>query len=90
MVSLASSNEDHMDGPRRCFVFSPGLAERVEIDEGALIELRGSAAVPLRGWVRISDSATDDTLALGPDALRLIGASPGDQIEARAVLSVPA
>ena len=90
MVSLAASNEDHMDGPRRRFVLSRGLAERLGIDDGALIELRGPAAVPLRGWAQLSNSATDDILPLGPDALRLIGASPGDQIEARAVHPVPA
>jgi N-methylhydantoinase B len=90
MVDLVASNEDHMDGPRRRFVLSHGLAERLGADEGALIELRGPAAVPLRGWVQLSDRAADDNLALGPDALRLIGASPGDQIEARPVHSVPA
>ena len=90
MVSLAASNEDHMDGPRRRFVLSRGLAERLGIDDGALIELRGPAAVPLRGWAQLSNSATDDILPLGPNALRLIGASPGDQIEARAVHPVPA
>ena len=90
MVSLAASNEDQMDGPRRRFVLSHSLAERLGINDGALIELRGPAAVPLRGWVQISDSAVDDILPLGPDALRLIGAAPGDRIEARAVHSVPA
>ncbi len=90
MVSLVASNEDHMDGPRRRFVLSRGLAGRLDVDEGALIELRGPAAVPLRGWVHISDAAADDGLPLGPDALRLTGASPGDRIEARPVQSVPA
>ncbi|MDA1325442.1 MAG: hydantoinase B/oxoprolinase family protein [Proteobacteria bacterium] len=90
MVTLVASNEDHMDGPRRRFVLSRGLAGRLDVDEGALIELRGPAAVPLRGWVQISDSATDGVLALGPDALRLTGAAPGGRIEARAVQSVPA
>ena len=90
MVSLVASNEDHMDGPRRRFILSRGLAGRLDVDEGALIELRGPAAVPLRGWVHISDAAADDNLALGPDALRLIAASPGDRIEARPVQSEPA
>ena len=90
MVSLEASNEDHMDGPRRRFIVSRGLAGQLGIDDGALIELRGPAAVPLRGWASIADRGADDTLSLGPNALRLIGASPGDRIEARAVQSVPA
>jgi N-methylhydantoinase B len=90
MVSLVASNEDHMDGPRRLFELSQGMADRLGVDDGALIELRGPAAVPLRGWVQISDGAADDTLALGPDALRLTGASSNDCIEARTVHPVPA
>jgi len=90
MVDLAASNEDHMDGPRRRFVLSPGFAERLKVKEGALVELRGSAAVPLRGWVQVSDDTADDVLTLGPDALRLVGASPGDRIEVRPVEAVPA
>jgi N-methylhydantoinase B len=90
MVRLVASNEDHMDGPRRNFVLSHSQAERLGVNSGDLIELRGQAAVPLRGWVKISDDAADDILALGPDALRLIGASAGDHVEARVVHSVPA
>jgi N-methylhydantoinase B len=90
MVSLAASNEDHMDGPRRCFLLSRSLADRLNVEEGALIELRGPAAVPLRGWVRLSDDTAADNLALGPNALRLVGAAPGDSVEARPVLSLPA
>ena len=90
MVDLGASNEDHMDGPRRQFVMSPGLAEQLDVKDDTLVELRGPAAVPLRGWVQISDDTADYVLTLGPDALRLIGASPGERIEVRHVEAVPA
>lgn len=91
LITAEAGNEDAMDGPRRVFVLSPGLAGRLGVKDAAMIELRGPAAVPLRGWVRITaDGGSDDSLSLGPDALRLIGASPGDQIDARAVQAVPA
>lgn len=89
MVRLAAANADHMDGPRRRFVLSPALAGRLGIGDDDLMELRGPAAVPLRGWARIADDAARDLLALGPDALRLIAAAPGDRIEARPVRSAP-
>ncbi len=89
-VRLEAANEDETDGPRRRFTLSQTLAERLGIADGSLVELRGPAAVPLRGWARIEKSGPASSIALGPAALRLTGASPGDRVEIRAVHAAPA
>lgn len=90
IVGLDAANEDDVDGPRRRFVISQALAKRLGVADGELIELRGKASAPLRGWARVTDGGSDDAVVIGPAGLRLIGASPGDRVEARAVISVPA
>jgi N-methylhydantoinase B len=89
-VGLDAANEDDVDGARRRFAISAGLAKRLGVDEGSLIELRGNASAPLRGWAHLSSDGAEDKIVIGPDGLRLIGASPGDQVEVRSVVSVPA
>jgi hypothetical protein len=87
-VRIEPANEDDIDGPRRRFALSAGLAARLGIGDGALIELRGEGAVALRGWVRVAGGA-DDAVPVGPSALRLLAATPGDRIELRAVRPAP-
>jgi N-methylhydantoinase B len=90
IVALDAANEDDVEGPRRRFTVSRALADRLGVEDGGLMELRGSAAAPLRGWARVTHSGSDASVVIGPSGLRLIGASPGDSVEARAVTSVPA
>ncbi len=58
------------------------------IFDGDVVELRGKAVAPLRGWARIEDSAKS-IISLGPTGMRLLGADPGDQLEIRAVQTAP-
>ena len=89
-IRLETAGEDDIDGPRRCFVLAQALARRLGVGAGDLIELRGPAAVPLRGWVRVTEQGPANAIALGPAGLRLTGASPGDRVEVRAVRAAPA
>jgi N-methylhydantoinase B len=85
---LQVANADDCDGPRRRFALSAALAARLGIEEGGLIELLTGRATPVRGWVRLADGVSE-SVTVGPEGLRLIGAAPGEAVEIRAVRSLP-
>ena len=87
-ATLEISNEDDIDGPRRRISVPSALANDLNIVDGDLVELRGKAVAPLRGWARVEDSA-NSIISLGPTGMRLLGADPGDQLEIRAVQTAP-
>ena len=89
-VRLEAANEDDIDGARRRIAISSRLAAALNIDEGALIEMRAAGAVPLRGWARIAEGGPDAAIAVGPLALKVLRARAGDRIELRAVRPLPA
>ena len=81
------SNEPDLDGPRRRIRLSEALARRLDIDNGALVEIATPACgAALRGWAEIADR-TD--LALSAEALAALGAQAGDAVEVRAVHVAP-
>ena len=87
-VTLEIANEDDIDGPRRRIAVPSGLAANLGISEGDLVELRGKAVAPLRGWARVTEG-TDAVLSIGPAGMRLLNADSGDGIEIRAVHAAP-
>ena len=87
-ATLEISNEDDIDGPRRRISVPSALANDLNIVDGDLVELRGKAVAPLRGWARVEDSA-NSIISLGPTGMRLLGADTGDQLEIRAVQTAP-
>ena len=87
-ATLEISNEDDIDGPRRRVSVPSGRANDLQIVDGDLVELRGKAVAPLRGWARVEDSA-NSIISLGPTGMRLLGADTGDQLEIRAVQTAP-
>ncbi len=89
-VILEAANEDDIAGPRRIFPIPDRLAGSLKVAEGDLIELRASGSVPLRGWVRIVESGSEASIAVGPGTLRLLKAAPGERVEIRAVHAAPA
>jgi N-methylhydantoinase B len=89
-VQVEPENQDDIDGPRRRFAVSLGLARALEITDGDLIELRSPRSVPLRGWARIETEGAETTIALGPGAMQMLKAEAGDRIELRAVHAAPA
>lgn len=88
-VTLEIANEDDIDGPRRRIAVPSTLARNLGISEGDLVELRGKAVAPLRGWARVTEG-TESVLSIGPAGMRLLNADPGDGIEIRAVHAAPA
>ena len=87
-ATLEISNEDDIDGPRRLISIPSALANDLNIVDGDLVELRGKAVAPLRGWARVEDSA-NSIISLGPTGMRALGADSGDEIEIRAVQTAP-
>ena len=87
-VTLEMANEDDIDGPRRRIAVPSTLASNLGISEGDLVELRGKAVAPLRGWARVTEG-TESVLSIGPAGMRLLNADPGDEIEIRAVHAAP-
>jgi N-methylhydantoinase B len=83
-VALQVVEQDEHDGPRRCIRISPEIAGRLEVSEGALVELTtdtcGSA---LRGWVCID--ARVNGVPLGPRGIGVLGGRQGSLVEIRAV-----
>ena len=87
-VTIEIANEDDIDGPRRLVAVPSTLASNLGISEGDLVELRGKAVAPLRGWARVIEG-TDAVLSVGPAGMRLLNAEPSDGIEIRAVHAAP-
>ena len=85
--AIVLANADEYDGPRRRFRLSAALAVRLGIGDGALVELLTGRATPVRGWAKIDGGG--ETVTVGPESLRLIGAAPGEAVEIRAVRSAP-
>ena len=83
LAPVTVSNRAERGGPRRRIALPSGLARRLEVEEGALVELATPACgAALRGWVEISDGPD---FALDAAALDALGASAGDTVEVRRV-----
>ena len=83
-ITLGAANDDVFDGPRRRFLLSPQIAERLDVRENDLVELCTGDGPGVRGWAGIDQGVRADTLMLGPAGMRLLSAAPGDRVEIRA------
>jgi N-methylhydantoinase B len=90
-IELTSSCGGEFDGARRHINLPAGVADRLGVGDGDLIELSmPTSAAALRGWARIASTATGDSpssLQLGPVGLAVLGAKPGDTVEIRSLRS---
>ena len=87
LAPVTVSNEPDLDGPRRRIRLPAGLARRLDVTSGALVEIATPACgAALRGWAEIADRAD---LALSAEALAALGARTGDIVEVRAVHVAP-
>ena len=84
-VSLEVANEELQDGPKREFQMPKGLAKRLGIEDGGMIELTTGRGAAVRGWARLGEAEEGNWLRLGPSGLDLLAAAPGDSVEIRAV-----
>ena len=89
-ITLGAANDDVFDGPRRRFLLSPQIAERLDVRENDLVELCTGDGPGVRGWAGIDQGVRADTLMLGPAGMRLLSAAPGDRVEIRAARPAPA
>ena len=86
VARLSHSSCEHTN--QREILLSRKLANRLKIEEGDLIELTTpKCGASLRGWTIVKNRHTD--LQLGPSAMAILGAHPGDEIEIRSVPRVP-
>lgn len=83
------ANDIDETGMQRDILLPENLADRLGIRGGDLVELTTpTSGAALRGWASIGGAADD--LRLGPDAMAVLGARPGDAIEIRSVPRTPA
>jgi N-methylhydantoinase B len=88
MVTLAAANEEMFDGPRREFVLPAGVAARLDVEPGGLVEINSGRGAPLRAWARVGGSGGAELL-IGPSAFAIAGVAIGDTVELRAVRRAP-
>ena len=88
-LRLEAANEDSFVGPRRQFPVPKDSAERLGVGDGDLVELVAGRGANVRGWARLVEAGDDKTLMLGPSALSLLNATPGESVEVRAVRAAP-
>ena len=87
LAPVTLSNEPDRDGPRRRIRLPTGLARRLGVESGALVEVATPACgAALRGWAEIAERPD---LALDAGALAALGAQAGDTVEVRRVRLAP-
>lgn len=87
VVSLEPANEELSNGPRREFIVPSGIADRLGVGSGELVELVTGRGSPLRAWVRLGGEG--DAIVVSPTSLNILGAAPGEHVQIRAALPLP-
>jgi N-methylhydantoinase B len=86
-VLLELANEELTDGPRRQFIVPEGVASKLGIGAGDLIELVTGRGSPLRAWARFGGSG--ETVVVSPSSLDILDVTPGDRVQIRAARPQP-
>ena len=79
--------KDEFDGVKRIFQISEADARLIGVQRGDLIEIRGSACAPVRGWTELNGAP--GVIALGASGSALTGVSADEFVEIRSVPSMP-
>lgn len=82
VVEADAADAYDANGLRLC-PMSPQAAARLDAHEGNLVEYLSDAGVPLRAWVKLSESGSPDSLALGPIGRGILRVDNGDRVELR-------
>jgi N-methylhydantoinase B len=85
-VSVLESDTDEfigIVGSMRVARMSPGFAQRLGVNDNALVEYVNPLGGHVRAWVRIDDSLKGDESPLGPNVRRILGASAGSRVHVR-------
>ena len=91
-VAVQAANEEMRAGAKREFAVPPGVAERLGIGDGDLVELIAGAGPLVRGWARVDDAGDADGSApvmVGASAFDLLKTAPGGSAEIRRVAAAP-
>ena len=89
-LAVQADERDAYEGRRgkhRVQRLAPGLASRLGMAEGDLVEMLGRHPAPLRAWVRIDTDALDDLVPLDSLGRRILGVEPGATVELRRLWS---
>jgi N-methylhydantoinase B len=85
-LSVRADERDAYEGGRgkhRVQRLAPGLAARLGVAEGDLVEMLGRHPAPLRAWVKLDGGTPDDQVPLDSLARRILGVEAGATIELR-------
>ena len=88
-VAVQAANEEMYAGAKREFVVPSGVAERLGIGDGDLVELIAGAGPLVRGWARIGDADGGAPVMVGASAFDLLKTTPGGSAEIRRVTPAP-
>ncbi len=90
-VTVQAANEEMHNGAKREFVVPPGVAERLGIGDGDLVELIAGAGPLVRGWARVGagDAGGNAPVMVGASAFDLLKTAPGRSAEIRRVTPAP-
>ena len=75
---------DGIRGRHRIQPLAPAWAERLGRRDGDLIELVSGAGAPLRAWLRLDESLSEDELPLDELGMALLAVSAGERVNLRA------
>ncbi|MBK8007909.1 MAG: hypothetical protein IPK23_05270 [Rhizobiales bacterium] len=87
LLPLQLVNTELLDGFRRLFELPRAAADRLAVDEGALVEIVTGRNAAMRGWVRIVDGA-NNVLRVDAATLTLLAAEAGAPVEVRPIRAV--
>lgn len=80
----AADQDDYDENGLRIARISPGLADRLGVDDGDLLEYVPNERPAVRAWARIEEGRGDDEIELGPIGRLTCGIEVGDRIWIRA------
>ncbi len=83
VVATEKESYDGIKGRHRVQRLAPSWKNRLEIEEGDLIELATPEVAPLRGWVRLDPTLEESEIPLDPLGMRLLSLDPGKRVWVR-------
>ena len=83
-LKVVEATTDEFDG-RGCRIcpVSSGVAARVGVRDGDMVEYVGRNAAPLRAWAKIAEGTDGDEVSIGPIGRGILGVSGSDQVRIR-------
>jgi N-methylhydantoinase B len=80
VVAAAADEDEFDDDGSRIVRISPGLAGRLGVGDGDLVELIPTERPTVKSWVRIDPELADDGTRLGPVSRQMCGVEDGERV----------